>query len=111
MIHQASVLMIQDTWPSDADLPFMSVINENLINLSDIEDDIASGDESHSGVGAEFGIVHLGLKVVALTLVLLLKALLLAAIRLRRFIWLMKVHSVMPLINIWKSGGASAGVI
>ena len=45
-----------NTWPSDADLPFMSVINENLINLSDIEDDIASGDESHSGVGAEFGI-------------------------------------------------------
>ena len=34
----------------------MAVINENLINLSDIEDDIASGDESHSGVGAEFGI-------------------------------------------------------
>ena len=80
----------------------MAVINENLINLSDIEDDIASGDESHSGALVRSLVLRLSPKVVALKLVLLLKALLLAAIQLRPFIWLMKVHSTMPLINIWK---------
>ena len=53
-----------DTWPSDTDLPFIAVINENLINLSDIEDDMATGADTHPGVVAE-RVLRLSPKVVA----------------------------------------------